>query len=169
MTITIQSNGGTGPVIGEELRARTPSPWVAPAQSEPQPAVGDDVLMKAQRYSKQTGEKTAQRIALLGLLLAELEAVDFDDIALLLDVKTKPLQKMMHGEQQVPSGREARWEALAEVLHNLHRVLRASATGRWLHTSIPDLEGRTPLEAISRGQISRVVALTRSYLDPSFS
>lgn len=170
MTVTSpSSSSGTGPVIDDELRALTPAPWSAPPRSEPRPALSDDVMKRAQQVSKQLGVRSAQRTVLLGLLLAELDGVPFEDIARLLDVKPKPLQLMMHGEKQIPSGREERWQSLAELLHNLHRVLRSEATQRWLHTNIPDLDGRTPMETIARGRVARVLALTRSYLDPSFS
>jgi len=56
-----------------------------------------------------------------------------------------------------------------EIFANLARVLKPEAHERWLVTPIPALGGQTPVDAMFNGHIDDVVALTRSYLDPSFS
>jgi len=112
---------------------------------------------------------TVQRTTLLGVLLASMEYVPFEDVALLLKVKDNRLEKMMHGEETIPGSVEERWSALADVLRNLHTVLKPEATQKWLHTEIPAFDGRTPFDEIRRGRLERVLVLVRSYRDPSFS
>ncbi|TFC19718.1 DUF2384 domain-containing protein [Cryobacterium algoritolerans] len=90
-------------------------------------------------------------------------------MSVLLDVKPQRLVKMMHGDEPVPERFVPRWEAVAEITRNLHGVLKPSATTRWMNTSVPDLNGKTPMDLIKRGQLTPVLALTQSYLDPSFT
>ena len=87
----------------------------------------------------------------------------------LVGVKPKMLERLIHGDEQVPGKRAKKLEQVAELLENLNGVLGREATGRWLRTEIPRLGHKTPLDLISRGKIDRVLALTRSYVDPSFS
>ena len=76
----------------------------------------------------------------------------------------------MHGEAEVTVALGERWDSLARALRYLNAVLQPDATGRWLRTPILDLGGKTPLEISKRPRgADRLVELTRSYTDPSFS
>ncbi|WP_423221482.1 antitoxin Xre/MbcA/ParS toxin-binding domain-containing protein [Klenkia brasiliensis] len=76
----------------------------------------------------------------------------------------------MHGDEQIPGNRVARWEALAVALDNLHSVLRQDATWRWLSTQMSALGGQSPYSVmLRRGGAERVRDLTASYRDPSFT
>lgn len=169
MTLAATETTETGPVVGDALRES--SPVLAP----PSPAsvaasvVSTNTLNTKELAKRFGGRERASRMALLGILLAELQEVPFEDVAELLDVKTGRLEQIMRGEVEVPSNRERRWKGLAEAFHYLHRVLEPKATTRWLRTEIPDLDGRTPFEALKRGQVDRVVTLAKSYVDPSFT
>lgn len=158
----------TGPLVGDALRASNPALAPPPPASAAASGVLSEDLDARNLVKRFAGPERASRMALLGILLAELQEVPFEDVAELLDVKVHRLEQIMHGEVEVPPHREKRWKGLAEALHYLHRVLEPAATARWLRTEIPDLGGRTPLEALKRGQVDEVVALTKSYVDPSF-
>lgn len=171
--MTARRRAGTGPNLADPARAAVATLDVDEAldtrPSDAIPNVSPDVMTRAGRVSKQHGPDTDQRVALLGILLAELRFVPFEDVATLLAVKPERLVKMMHGEEQVPSHKQRDWELLAQALHELHRVLRPEATGRWLRTEIPALSGQTPLRACAKGQLGRVANVVRAYLDPSFA
>lgn len=141
----------------------------AAEQSDSIARVPDEVMQRAERLSRQWGKHTEARVALLGVLMARLQHVPFEDRALLLKVRPQRLEKLIHGEEQVPPDRESDWETIANMLRELEAVLRPEATGLWLHTEIPALGARTPLQSIARGELRRVAAVVHSYLDPSFS
>jgi hypothetical protein len=138
--------------------------------SSMQVRLSPDELAKAQRkavsHSKGAG---ATRLALLGVVLAGLEDVPFEDVARVLKVREDRLQKMMHGVESIPKGNDERWETIAEILRLLHSVLKPSATARWLRTSIDGLNGRTPIEAIQKGKAGDVLRVVQNYRESSFS
>lgn len=174
MTVmTERKRAGTGPALADPSRAAVKTLDVDRTldarRSDAQPNVSADLMSRADRVSRQHGPDTDQRVALLGILLAELRFVSFEDTAAVLGLRPDRLVKLMHGEEQVPASKVRDWEILAEALHELHRVLRQEATGRWLQTRIPALGGQTPLKAVAKGQVVRVAAVARSYLDPSFA
>lgn len=125
-------------------------------------------LKQAESVLSKMDAGAAERVALLGLLLAELDATPFEAVSTLLGVKATRLEKMMHGTEKVPLSVVDRWEVLAELLANLHTVIQASATWRWLNAEIDALGGRTPLETIRSGEVSAVLDVTRAYREPSF-
>lgn len=133
------------------------------------PSVDEDFIQRLRRLESQHGVQTSERTALLGVVLAELPGVPFDDVSALLGVKSATLERYMHGESQVPESKARKWVHVAELLDNLHRVVAPAGTAQWLRTSVPDLGGRTPLEAVAKGDTEHVVALTASYLNPAFS
>jgi len=155
----------TAPFLESSLEAFNRS-TTRMAASHPHFILDADAQKKAHELSKGLGAQ--ERMALLGVILGKLVDVPFDDVAVLVGMKAKRLTRVMHGEEQIPKLFDRRWDMLAEMLENLGAVLRSEATGRWLGTPIPRLEGRTPLDAIQRGGLEAVVAVTRSYLDPSF-
>lgn len=169
MTVITDGLDVTGPGVGQSIRQETERRWPAPSLSENKVALGREFLLRAQKTRSQIGPASAGRTALLGLLLAALEDVPFEDTALLLGVKPRRLEKLMHGEEQVPEHFEGRWVEIVEILRHLHSVLRPAATGRWLRTSIPDLAGATPLSALQRGRSGDVLAVVRSYRHEAFA
>lgn len=163
----LQQQPGTGPLMSD-----VPAPVVPEytKASEQRSAIDAQALAEGRgRLSKQWGRDTPEKVALLGILLARLEDVPFEDVALLLNVKPPRLLKLMHGEEQIQARRAERWQGIAELLENLHAVLNPKATARWLRTSIKALNGRTPLDLLTRGDTEPVLRLTASYRDSSFS
>lgn len=159
-------DAGTGPMLGDN----PVRPFDAlPQRSSARAAPDADTLERARRLHSQWGIESPQKVALLGILLARLAEVPFEDTAELLDVRPARLEKLMHGEEQIPSRIAKRWMVIAEALEDLQAVLKPRATARWLRTSIPALEGRTPLDSIKRGRLAEVRALTASYCDEAFS
>lgn len=156
----------TGPILGPELRA-VPEEPERPPQSSMDPHVPNDLLKLASR--KFRGQGNVERSALLGVLLARLVDVPFEEVAELLRLRPQRLEKLMHGEEVVPKSAVGRWEAIAEILLNLHAVLRPEATVKWLRAPIPALDGRTPMAAIQKGDTAKVLEVARSYRDPSFA
>jgi uncharacterized protein (DUF2384 family) len=155
----------------EHLRMR--ELWRLPV-SNVRPELSPETLERAQQIEKQYDSPAArlrvdQRVALLGVVMAELHDVPFEQKASILGVSARQLERMIHGDAPIPEKNANRWEVLAEILINLHRVLRPEATNRWLNTPIPDLGTRTPLEVIRRNDAGAVLEVTRSYLDTSFS
>jgi hypothetical protein len=122
-------------------------------------------LAKAQR--RLNSPKDRRRTASLLVLLAHLEGLSFDEAAELLGTSSGQLQRWVRGEQTVPVKKFDQIERFAEVLRHLHRVLEPHATRRWLHTSIPALEGRTPYDEILRRRFDGLVALAHSYTEPN--
>lgn len=150
----------------------TPSELTVPRKQRPPSSsdvvsVDPSLLGRTQRF-KHT-HHLSERVVLLGLLLAELEDVPFEDVARLLDISQQRLEDMMRGNSTYPKAFAVRWEMLFEIMRNLHAVLRKSATGRWLHQPIPRLDGLTPLEAVKKGRSRELRDITRSYLEDSFS
>lgn len=164
----MEQHPATGPLLG------TGPAEDATSQSQPpghggRARSGRQQGSPADKLSKQWGPQTSERLALLGIVLARLEDVPFEDVGELLGVKPPRLEKMMRGEDQIPGSVIDRWKLIAEALENLHSVVKPKATGRWLRTKIPDLDGRTPLDVVAAGGHSRVRDLTARYRDPSFS
>lgn len=68
----------------------------------------------------------------------------------------------------VRSRKDVSDELLEEIVFHLLRVLKPAGIRRWFHTTIPALNDN-PVGAFEQGRISEVVAVVRSYEDPSFS
>ncbi len=157
---------GTGPILGDN----PVRPLAAPAhRSSVVPEAGAEILERARKLRSQWGKESSEKVALLGILLAQLAEVPFEDTAALLDVRLARLERLMHGEEQIPARAAERWRMIAETLDDLQAVLKPRATARWLRTAIPALDGRTPLEAAKRGRLADVRALTASYRDQAFA
>jgi hypothetical protein len=152
----------TGPLLDAPVR------FTAPVESEVEGELSPETAEKARRMRGQFRGEGVQRTALLGVLLARLEGVPFDGTATLLNVRERRLEKLMHGEESIPRSFEGRWESLARILEDLHAVLRPQATWKWFNTRIPELDNRTPFEAIKKGRLDAVSAVAHSYRDPSF-
>ncbi len=123
---------------------------------------------ESQLRSDPRGSVGENRLVLLGMVLAELPGVAFSDVVRLLGVSPTRLERIMHGSESIPRRYDQKWKAVAEILSLLHGVLKPSATGRWINTSIPALGGLTPLVAIEKGKAGEVLAVVRAYHDPSF-
>lgn len=147
----------------------SPIDWILATTDVRPETIPPGLLDRARKISKQASENSVERTVLLGIVLAEMRGVSFADVAGVLKVPEKKLERFMHGEEMPPTGRLDHWTCVAQILENLHKVIDKRATSRWLNTRIAALEDRTPLECISRGQERRVLDLTLTYLDPSFS
>lgn len=161
---TTQEVRETGPMLSGGAE---PGRWVAPRESGATTELDDQVAKRARKLQNQTG-RSIQRVALLGVLLARLEGVPFEGTSALLSIKPPRLLRFMHGEETIPASVEARWVAVSQILDNLHAIIRPEATWRWFNTSVNDLGGRTPLDAIEKRQAAAVLEVVRSYHDPSF-
>jgi len=155
----------TGPMLAD---GAGPGRWEAPAESGSLAGMDAALAERAKSIQGQLGEKSIQRTALLGVLLARLDGVPFDGVADLLAIKQPRLEKFMHGESTIPASVESRWESLSKILDALHSVIRPEATWRWMNTQISELNDRTPLDSIRRGQTDAVLRLAQSYRDPAF-
>ncbi|MFE4950530.1 hypothetical protein ACFQ9V_10530 [Leifsonia sp. NPDC056665] len=131
--------------------------------------VDEAVIAKAVRISKSGGPDGGQRTALLGVLLARLADVSFEETARLLGISEAKLVRYAHGEEPISRDYERRWDVLAQIVYNVSCVLEPAALPQWASTSVPALGGATPADQIRRGHLDRVLELTRSYLNPSFS
>jgi hypothetical protein len=157
---------GTGPMVGTNpvQPLKTPPP---PSAVRSQP--GLEALERARRIRAQWGADSPEKAALLGILLARLSEVPFEDVAEVLGVRPARLEKLMHGEEQVPGKLAERWLVVADVIEDLQAVLLPRATARWLRTSVPALGDRTPLDAIKRGMLGKVREVTAGYRSEAFS
>ncbi|MGK2855388.1 MAG: antitoxin Xre/MbcA/ParS toxin-binding domain-containing protein [Microbacteriaceae bacterium] len=140
-----------------------------PETSNCEPDIGGEDLKKTRKFEQSLGDLPSQRITLLGILLAQLQNVSFQDVSTLLGVKEAQLVRFMQGAANIPDRKADQWQLIADILQDLAQILRSDAIGRWLNTQVPDLGGKTPLQMVSAGKANRVAALTRSYLDGSFS
>jgi hypothetical protein len=159
-------------VTGAELRDAPLQLAEPPKSARPSDSEADvqpEVLERATRLRSQQGGASDERVALLGLILAQTGQLSFELTAELLSVRSVRLVKFMHGEETIPASVTDRWEGVARILQNVRRILQDSAVDRWLTTSIPALSGRTPLDYIKRNRTDTVLRLTESYLDQSFS
>lgn len=111
--------------------------------------------------------KDRRRTVSLLVLLAHLDGVNFEEAAQLLGTSSGQLLRWVRGEQTVPVKKFHQIEKFDEILRYLHRVLEPRATRRWLHTAIPALGGRTPVEEIKRRRFSKLVSLTHGYTEPA--
>lgn len=109
-----------------------------------------------------------ERRALLGLLMAQLEHVDLDDVCALLKVKRPILIQYLHGDSSIPESKIEYWEKLSRMLRALHGVLKSEATSKWLHQPLTDLSNSTPLRYVVKGRLDDVLRVANSYLDPAF-
>ena len=137
--------------------------------SESRPAPTEEFLRQARRALQGQDARSAERLATLGILVANLEGVPFPRIAACLGVSETMLIRLLHGEAPISQARHKQWVKVAEAIGNLHRVLLPAATNEWLDTPIPALGGHTPSELLRRGRYDEVLRVTRSYLDPSFA
>jgi len=99
----------------------------------------------------------------------EMAHVPMADRAVVLGMDVEQLRGMLHTDQAIGVEWRDRWRAVAEILRNLHGVLKAEGTGRWLRTPVPGLDGRTPLDEFGAGALDRLAVYTSRYRDPSFS
>lgn len=128
------------------------------------PEIGPDQLGKmANRLSS---PMVRRRGSSLVVFLAHLQGISFAEAAALLGTSPEQLRREVQFQVTVSQRRLVKIKRLDEILRYLHRVLNPSATGRWLHTEVPDLNGMTPFEAIRRGKITAVLNLAHSYTEP---
>lgn len=125
-------------------------------------------IKKVNEQKNILGYQNLKRIALLGILLAETEAVSFGDLAQILLVKEKVLESYIHGESLITNKVEERAAKLIAIFRNLQSVLRKSAATKWLNTAIPRFENRTPMDELTAGNTRKVLLLTESYLNEDF-
>jgi hypothetical protein len=147
----------------------------AVAEEAPQVPTVDDGSGRPSRYVDSKSQfrltnapSASERWFLLGSLMAQLRYVPFTDIEVLLGVHDSELVMMLHGERPITRKYAERWERVQEMLTQLATVLRPEGTSKWLHVGVPDLNGATPIDAISRGKLRLVLDVTSSYLDPSY-
>lgn len=160
----------TAETDGEVITGAPQAPWIQRIQSESEPRVDSAFLEHAKKRTRShNGAGASERLATLGMLLAQLEDVSFEDVAVFVGVNASNLEKMMHGELTIARRHLDRWTSLIEVLANLRMVLNSSATSRWLKTPTTKLNDLTPLMAVKKGRVDDVLRVTQSYLDPSFS
>lgn len=165
MTLTMDAPIATQAWVDDESRHVKSSPPESDSKSNP----GKDEVGKARSFSKSLSGGPAQRITLLGIVLASLAETPFETTAELLGTKPDHLTRWMHGTETIPGRTAERWEIVAAITRNLAHVLRPDAYDRWFHTQVPDLGNKTPLQMIQAGKAKKVVDLTESYLDKSFS
>ncbi len=156
---------GTGPfIVANEAEVRLNSP-----QSEMRARPDAETVLRFDRM-RQWNRETAERQALLGLVMAQLIDVPLEDKALVLDVKAPRLIKFLHGEASIPGRFTERWEVIYEAFANLGRVIKPSAFGRWLRTPVPARANQTPLQIVAgKDGATRLKELTATYLLQSFS
>lgn len=168
MTV-VDERPATGPGLAGVVADLAPAyDAVHSSGSKLEPDLRAEDLDRHRRLQKQYGRASAGRMATLGVVLARLPGVSFEDTADLLGVRDVRLLKLMHGEEQITPQQDKKWLVLAQILENVHRVLDPEATARWLHTAIPALDGQTPLWMVQHNKAERVLAQTQAYLDPSF-
>jgi hypothetical protein len=117
------------------------------------------------------GSAGQERMALLGLLMAQLTEVDRDLVCRLLGVKEAKLQSLVQGRDAIPASVHARWSLLSAVLTQVRLVLEDSYLQSWLTNPAPDLEGKTPFSCLTGNSRDReaVRRLARRVSDPSFT
>lgn len=151
----------------EESSRLTATPWAAWISS------GDDdsfdFRQVAKRRLDRTSMSTLQRRATLGVVMAWLQGFELDEAAALIGTSSPRLVSWLHGEISIPRSKDARLKQIADVIRVLWNVLEPAATNRWFTTSVPDLDGMTPLEAFRRNRGEQVERVVRSYLETSFS
>lgn len=156
MTNTINSDPGSG-ILEANI------------QSSHKPIITDHERDRAKKFLMNRAVSNNKRYVLLATLLSQLSEVPFEEVAKLLNYKESRLEKFMHGSEDLPGTFDEKGRILFYIFNNLHQVLDSKETSWWLNKSIPDLQGDTPLNAISRGSINKVFKLTESYLDNSFT
>jgi hypothetical protein len=111
------------------------------------------------------------RMALLGLLMAQLSEVDRGLVCGLLDVKEAKLQSLVQGRDAIPGSVHVRWSLLSEVLTHVRLVLKDAYLQSWLTTPAPDLAGKTPFSCLTGNARDReaVRRLALRVSDPSFT
>lgn len=111
------------------------------------------------------------RLALLGILMAQLAEVDTDITCRLLDVKRPRLERLVQARDAIPASVEPRWSLLADVLARVRLVLEDSFLESWLMTPAPDLRGKTPAACLAGNARDReaVKALAHRLSEPSFT
>lgn len=165
-TVTQRTPRPTAPVSGRVVPVPDLSIEVGSSMNI---GISASEIAEGVRKVRSHGMGTSGRVALLGVVLAELENVPFEDAARLLRVKPPRLEKMMHGVESIPKANDARWTTIAEILRLLHTVLRSSATARWLNTELASLGGVTPISAIEKGRANDVLEVVRGYRESAFS
>lgn len=128
-----------------------------------------DVLAKRATQAARQSEGAAARAVNLGLLLSRVNGMSLDEVALMLHVKPDRLRARLHSPEALPETLGKRTEAILGILRQLHQVVDPRGTARWFRLSMPELDGRTPLDELAKGRnYDRVEALVQSYLDPSY-
>jgi hypothetical protein len=128
------------------------------------PQISFDQLKKmANRLSSPMARRRASSLV---VFMAHLQGISFDEAADLIGTSPEQLKREVQFQVTVSNRRLAKIKRLDEILQHLHRVLNPAATGRWLHTEVPDLNGLTPFEAIQKGRITAVLDLAHSYTEP---
>jgi hypothetical protein len=128
----------------------------------------EETARKGEKLIASLGGGGPQKVAALSLLMTWTPAIPFGDLAELVGVSADKLLRLVHGSDPIPQSRSQRIEKLTLILTRLAKVLDQDASSDWLAAEVPALRGKTPRSVIKRGDLDRVLALTESYLDPSF-
>lgn len=127
------------------------------------------VLSRRAAEHARRSRATIERIVDLGLLLARLDGLERDEIASILHVSPTKLTALVRQTESIKGSQGDRVAQVLRVVDELHKVIERRGTARWFRLPIPELGGRTPLDALAHGQHDRVEALVRSYFDPSYA
>ena len=161
------------PAVIPEAQAATTQPMSETVDSSPpmETAVrssredwAEDAMSLTRRISN---SMVRRRWGSLLTFLAHLEGVPFDEAAHLLGTSSGQLAKYVRAEQSLPKSMFNKVVRIDEIIRNVLGVLDSSAIAEWLVTPIPDLNGRTPTEAILHRRAVRVLEVARSYNQPN--
>lgn len=127
------------------------------------------VLSRRAAEHARRSRATVERIVDLGLLLARLDGLERDEIALILHVSPTKLTALVRQTDSISTSQGERVAQALGIVDELHKVIERRGTARWFRLPIPELAGRTPIDALAHGKYDQVEALVRSYLDPSYT
>jgi len=152
------------PGAGETVALRSPGTEIRETEL-------DQTLIRHVSTIATPGTAGESRVALLGLLMAQLAEVDIEIVCRLLDVKRPRLERLVHGTDAIPGSVESRWSLVADVLTRVRLILEESFLQSWLTTPAPDLAGKTPLACLTGNARDReaVQTLARRLSEPSFT
>ena len=154
---------------GDEKSAARPV--VAPTWTGRVPvlaATEADQMTKKLRAIRQRNGATRDRLVDVRLIMAWLEGVSIDDVAILLDVRPERVPRWLREEESIPGTKHRRIKEVAELLIAVRQLVAPSALSDWLHLSLTRLDGASPIVAIAHGRMPDVLAVARAYSRTSF-
>ena len=152
-----------------ERTSRLPGRDLSSEEAEPGAAAAIAAAAVAAAGSSGASGENTDRSGALRLLAARLDGLTFAEVSDVAGIAAEKLRRIVHGESSLAQSESDRVLRVLALTTRLRTLLPSDGIGTWYRTSIGALRGRSPLEALTEGEVAEVERVVESYFDPSYA